>query len=170
MTLVTKPALMTDSDNIHPFPASRRGRSASVSRPTSPEVGTALLTACLALVRPAGMTDRDVEDWLRVAVQTVGEYPVHLLDRACLEARRTCTHYSQIVPAIVAHIEPILTQLTSIEQFAQPMLPPPRPLRLSDDEFAHIVAERGLALSSHLDRGMILSNGDGTFRLPDDAA
>ena len=40
-------------------------------------------------------------------------------------------------------------------------LPPPPPL--SDAEFEAIVAERGVALSAHLDRGVIVSNGDGTF-------
>lgn len=162
---------MTDqTDNIHPFPGSPRGRSANDLQPTPLDMAIALLTACLALVRPAGMTDNEVEDWLRVAVQTVGEYPPRVLDAACLEARRTCTHYSQIVPAIVAAAEPEMAVLRRMAEWNVPQLAPPPPPRLTDEEFDRIVAERGLALSAHIDRGLIISNGDGTFRQPDEAA
>ncbi len=46
-------------------------------------------------------------------------------------------------------------------------LPPPP--ELSDEEFERIVAGRGIPLSAHLDRGSIISNGDGTFRRPERA-
>jgi hypothetical protein len=128
----------------------------------------ALLTACLALVRPAGMTDSEVEDWLRVAVQTVGQYPPRVLDAACMEARRTCTHFSQIVPAIVSSAEPEMAVLRRMAEWNAPQLAPPK-YRLAQEDFEAIVAERGLALSAHLDRGLIVSNGDGTFGLPDEA-
>lgn len=62
----------------------------------------AVLSACLALVRPAGMTGGEAADWLGVAAQTVEHLPFDILQSACLSARKTCTHYSQIVPAIIA--------------------------------------------------------------------
>jgi hypothetical protein len=45
----------------------------------------------------------------------------------------------------------------------RPDLPPP----LTDEVFDRIVADRGVVLSACLDRGTIISNGDGTFRRPD---
>ena len=123
---------MTDhSDNIHPFPGSRRARSANDLRRATPEMAMALLTACLALVRPAGMTDHEVEDWLRVAAQTVGDYPPRVLDAACMEARRSCTHFSQIVPAIVAAAEPEMAVLRRMAEWGVPQLAAPPPPRRS---------------------------------------
>lgn len=61
----------------------------------------AQLSSCLALVRPVGMTERETEDWLNVAMTTIGDLPQDLLERGCAEARATCTHHGQIVPAIV---------------------------------------------------------------------
>jgi hypothetical protein len=74
-------------------------------RPTEPAAVTAHLTACLALVRPVGMSDADVGDWLRVAAREVGHLPPELLAEGCAAARRTCTHHSQIVPAIIRETE-----------------------------------------------------------------
>lgn len=71
--------------------------------PCEPGEALALLSACLTLVRPVGMTNGEVEDWLSVAARTVAHLPVDILDKACLEARRTCTHYAQIVPAVLAY-------------------------------------------------------------------
>lgn len=60
-----------------------------------------MLTACMALVRPVGMPQSELEDWLRVAGAEVADLPFELLDEACRVARRTCTHHSQIVPTII---------------------------------------------------------------------
>lgn len=158
------------TDNVHNFPDQRRGSSANGRLLASPEQTTALLTACLALVRPVGMGDDEALDWLGAAASTIGPVRLGVLDRACLNARRTCTHHSQIVPAIMADMATAEARAASIEEFTRPIaLPPPDP-RLTEDEFAEIVAERGRALSVALDRGLIVSNGDGTFRLPDRAA
>lgn len=116
------------------------------------------------------MGDDEALDWLGAAASAIGPVPIGNLDRACLTARRTCTHHSQIVPTIMAEVKTAASHRASIEEFTRPIaLPPPAP-GLSDGEFAEIVAERGRALSVALDRGLIVSNGDGTFRLPDRAA
>lgn len=60
----------------------------------------AQLSACLALVRPVGMTERETEDWLAVAAETLGDIPIDLLEEGAREARDTCTHHAQIVPTI----------------------------------------------------------------------
>ena len=69
--------------------------------PVSADAAVALVSSCLALVRLAGMTDREVKDWLHVAVGEVRHYPADILIDACREVRRTVTHHSRIVPTIV---------------------------------------------------------------------
>jgi hypothetical protein len=125
-----------------------------------------LLSSCLALVRPVGMTADEAEDWLGVAVGEVIHYPASVLHYAAVEARRTCTHHSQIVPAIVEAVDERMAHHRRMAELSAPIDLPalPAPPPLSDEEFERIVAERGVALSAHLDRGVILSNGDGTFR------
>jgi hypothetical protein len=143
-----------------------RARPASGSQPVSPQEATALLSSCLALVRPVGMTAEEAGDWLGVAVGEVIHYPAAALHYAAVEARRTCTHHSQIIPAIVEAADERMAHYRRMADLSAPVpmeaLPPPP--ALSPEEFDRIVAERGVALSAHLDRGSIISNGDGTFR------
>lgn len=75
----------------------------SPARLAPPPIGevVARLTTCLALVRPAGMSDQAVEEWLRVAAQEVCYLPADLLAEGCAAARRTCTLPGQIIPAII---------------------------------------------------------------------
>ena len=101
-----------------------------------------------------------------MAVGEVLNYPAWVLHEAAVEARRTCTHHSQIIPTLVAAADERMDHFRRMAELSAPVpvqqLPPPPPL--SDDEFDRIVGERGLALSAHIDRGLIVSNGDGTFR------
>jgi len=112
------------------------------------------------------MTAAEAEDWLGVAVGEVLQYPAAVLHEAAVEARRTCTHHAQIVPTLTAAAEERMEHYRRMAELSAPVpvqaLPPPP--ELSDDEFDRIVTERGLALSAHIDRGLIVSNGDGTFR------
>jgi hypothetical protein len=62
----------------------------------------AMLSASLALVRPVGMTEKETADWLNVALDAVSHIPLHIFEVGARAARHTCTHHSQIVPAIVA--------------------------------------------------------------------
>jgi hypothetical protein len=112
------------------------------------------------------MTADEAEDWLGVAVGEVLNYPAAVLHEAAVEARRTCTHHAQIVPALVAAADERMAHLRRMAELSVPIPLPrlPPPPELSDAEFDRIVSERGLALSAYLDRGVIVSNGDGTFR------
>jgi hypothetical protein len=145
----------------------RQSANSGYSSPSADEaVATALLTSCLALVRPVGMADSEALDWLGVALGEVAHYPVDVLDYAASEARRTCTHHAQIVPAIIASADERMAHRRRMAELSVPIDLPklPAPPEISDEDFERIVAERGVALSAHLDRGTIISNGDGTFR------
>jgi hypothetical protein len=95
--------------NVHNLPAKRLPTSGDLSLPTlsaklqpAPVTETvALLTACLALVKPAGMSGEDAQSWLRVAAKELAHLPSDLLADGCAQARRTCTHHGQIVPTII---------------------------------------------------------------------
>lgn len=114
------------------------------------------------------MTAGEAEDWLRVAVGEVLKYPANVLHHAAGEARRTCTHHAQIVPTIIAEADERMAHIRRMAELSVPLgtprlSPPPA---MSDAEFERITGERGLELSACLDRGEIISNGDGTFRRP----
>lgn len=67
-----------------------------------PEVAmVAMLSASLALVRPVGMTAQETAEWLDVAFDAVSHLPFEIFEKGVRAARRTCTHHSQIVPAII---------------------------------------------------------------------
>jgi hypothetical protein len=85
----------------------------------------ALLTSCLALVRPVGMGDHEAEGWLRVALGEVREFPLQTLSFAAKHARRTCTHHAQIVPTIVKFCEENLPQPVRDPWGGVELLPPP---------------------------------------------
>lgn len=59
---------------------------------------------CMALVRPVGMTDGAVRDWLTAATAEVVEFaqlrPTQF-QHACAEVRKEATHHGQIVPGIL---------------------------------------------------------------------
>lgn len=63
------------------------------------------LTACLALVAPAGMTEENRRDWLAVAWGTLKHMPPDLLRQGCAKARKSCDHPAKIVPTIIADTE-----------------------------------------------------------------
>ena len=149
------------------LPAKAPARSGNGSPRDCSTEALAILTACLALVRPVGMTADEVEDWLAVALGEVRELPIGILREAASEARKTANHYAQIIPAISKAAVPLLGRIQSFEIAAAPVeqISLPRP-RLSDAEFQEIVADRGRALSVNIEIGRIISNGDGTFRLP----
>lgn len=112
----------------HEIPNARQpGRAANVSRRGL----VAEMTACLALVRPVGMSADEAEDWLAVAAQSLQHLPQRILSLACVEARRTCTHHAQIVPAIIAAAEPELERERRISEYgyvpvARQIAPPQR--------------------------------------------
>lgn len=98
-----------------PAPGWQRGLS-----PVDPEYLVALLTSCLALVRPVGMTPMEVDAWLMVAADELSDLPADILEIGCGHARRTCTHHAQIIPAIIKETEPMMR--TRREMAAMPKL------------------------------------------------
>ncbi len=68
-----------------------------------PEVAmVAMLSASLALVRPVGFTAQETAEWLDVAFDAVSHLPYEIFEKGAKAARRTCTHHSQIIPAIIS--------------------------------------------------------------------
>lgn len=94
---------LTAWEEINPVLARRPAPAlpCSVIEPASREQFRNELTACLALVAPAGMTEEARRDWLLVAWETLGHLPADLLASGCREARKSCDHPSKLVPAII---------------------------------------------------------------------
>jgi hypothetical protein len=61
----------------------------------------AMLSASLALVKPAGMTSKEAEDWLDAAFDALAHLPLHIFRDGIRAARLTCDHPSKIVPAVI---------------------------------------------------------------------
>lgn len=62
------------------------------------------LQRCMALVRPVGLSDSAVRDWIAAAAAEVRDFAVYRPERfkaACDSARKSCTHHGQIVPTIL---------------------------------------------------------------------
>ena len=151
----------------HPYlPEKAPGRPGSGSPPGSQAERIAILTASLALVRPVGMTADEVEDWLSVALGEVGSIPLGMFRQAASAARKTATHYAQIVPEISKAAAPLIAAADSVRIAASLPVPTalPKP-RMPQHVFERIVAERGRSLSSALDSGEIVSLGGGRFEL-----
>ena len=98
------------------------------------------LTACLALVAPAGMSQESRGEWLASAWATLGHLPADLLALGCRKARETCDHHARIVPVVIAETRYALERRREAEREAgrpaiprahsrprQPVLTPRRP-------------------------------------------
>jgi hypothetical protein len=161
---------MTDrTDNIRSINEHPSARSAANWQQATPELAAALLSSCLALVRPAGMADGDVRDWLSVAVGAVVHLPAAILDRASLEARRTCTHHSQIVPAIIREAEELIERQRRLDRPVVVVpearrLPPPK---LTEEELQYLPAQlRKIGLGA----GWLTENEDGSLSWSQESA
>jgi hypothetical protein len=130
------------------------GRSLQSSRPAPlplQPVGAveavALLTTCLTLVKPVGMSAEDADAWLTVATGEVLHLPADILDTACTAARRACTHHGQIVPAILKEGEELLALRR--KRFVPETIPPerhlpkPAPWHPTPEELAELKAGIG---------------------------
>lgn len=103
---------MTEQSNVHQLPAHRSSTSRALSqqtwneklRPAPVTETVALLSSCLALVKPVGMSGEDAQAWLRVAAGELAHLPSDMLAKGCATARKTCTHHGQIVPAILKDV------------------------------------------------------------------
>lgn len=54
----------------------------------------------LTLCSPSGMSEADRIEWLKEAVEAIGDIPRDLLEDACTKAKRVCDHPAKIVPFI----------------------------------------------------------------------
>lgn len=90
----------------------------TLCKASSANLAIAELTACLALVRPVGMSPDEARDWLTVAAQEVMHFPPRILSAACLSARRSCTHHAQIVPHIVAEADAEWQRQARLDEYA----------------------------------------------------
>lgn len=95
---------------IEQLPTLREKWQSALNEKPSPTEAVALLSTCLALVRPVGLTDRMADDWLAIAAQEVAYIPLDVFHDACAHARRTCHHHGRIVPTIVAYSDPVIEQ------------------------------------------------------------
>lgn len=124
------------------------------SQPSCPiEEAVALLTTCLALVRPVGFTDDNAKDWLRVAAREVAYLPPGILSTACADARRAATHHAQIIPLIIESGDKALRERRRIDEFVgvgeAPALPPPPQWAPDRDELEAIKANAAAMLSAN---------------------
>lgn len=126
---------MTDRSNARNLPSLHSSTSGALSplnlrpdhlAPSPVTDAVALLTSCLALVKPVGMSGEDAHAWLRVAAGEVAHLPRDILAAACGEARKVCTHHGQIIPAIIKEGD---ERLNTRRKIVQPMpIPPERHL------------------------------------------
>jgi hypothetical protein len=112
--------------------------------PASTEQFRNELTACLALVAPAGMTEEARRDWLIVAWETLKHLPADILRSGCRVARETCDHPSKIVPTIIAETREMMRwRRDGVREFERDPPALPRPDYCTPAEAAAILAEFG---------------------------
>lgn len=112
------------------------------------------------MVRPVGLSDDNARDWLRVAAGEVSGIHADLLELACAEARRTCTHHGQIVPTIIKHSAEWMSLRKQIERTTrmaeeeaerrrrQQDLPAPEPWQPTQAELDELKAKAARDLSA----------------------
>lgn len=121
--------------------------------PSSATEAVACLSTCLALVKPVGMSQDDTAAWLGVAAQEVQHLPLDLLESACREARRTCTHHAQIIPAIIKASEERLAYRRTIHHREEVIpkerrLAAPEPWQPTREELDALKAAAAASLSA----------------------
>jgi hypothetical protein len=121
--------------NVHNLPAKQSPTSGDLSlqtwsaklQPARVTETVASLTACLALVKPVGMSGEDAQAWLTIASRELSYLPPDLLANGCEQARRTCTHHGQIVPTIIKATDEMMALRRDMAARAnrKPALPKP---------------------------------------------
>jgi hypothetical protein len=109
--------------------------------PASPDLFRNELTACLALVAPAGMAEEARRDWLTVAWGTLGHLPADLLIEGCAHARKVADHPAKVVPAIISVTEDRLVRRREYRQSDGEHKSLPAPTK------RHLLDRRGEAMS-----------------------
>ena len=119
--------------------------------PCGAKTGSTLLTSCLTLVAPTGMTARERQDWLAVARMDLRGVPEDLLERGCAYARKTADHPAKVLPAIFKEIGPVwearkralrtIGQEIADWRRAQEQAALPPPDQCTPEDAARIIAE-----------------------------
>lgn len=112
------------------------------------------------------MTEQETEDWLSVAVGVIGEQSRSVIARAALEAQKTCTHHSQIVPSIMKFCEErdkpsqLGNLVANCPPFvAQPQLPAPKMTQADVDAMSPELVRMGLTCGALIERdGKVVVN------------
>ena len=152
------------TDNVHSINARQPGNPANELLPATPQQAVALLTSCLALVRPVGMPENEAEDWLAVALGEVASYPADVLAIGASEARRTSTHHAQIVPTICREADAIMAQRLRIARMPKPVwqdrpqLPAPKLTQDAVDRLPAMLVKIGLGC------GALAMDADGNLK------
>lgn len=102
------------------------------------------LTACLALVAPAGMTEENRRDWLAVAWGTLRHLPADLLSQGCAEARKTCDHPSKLVPTIIEATRESMNFRNDVVRDSGPQFRLAEPDYCTPEEASEILRKYGL--------------------------
>ena len=68
--------------------------------PCPPLEAMRLLGKNLTLCSPAGMNEDDRAEWIKEALEAIGDVPQDLLEAACKKAKQQCDHPAKIVPFI----------------------------------------------------------------------
>lgn len=90
------------------------------------------LTACLALVVPAGMSEEGRREWLAVAWATLKHLPADALAVGCKKARETCDHPAKIVPTILEATQDMMRWRRETVRETRMALPPPTTRNVMD--------------------------------------
>jgi len=138
-------------------------------KPASQRQTIACVSTCLALVRPVGMSDEMASEWLHIASDDLAIFPVDILMAGCKHARRTCDHYSKIVPAVFAYCEEAMAmRRLALRPRAAVALPAPKvPNRqpMTADELTWLNGPGELRATLRrlgLSAGALAENEDGT--------
>jgi hypothetical protein len=109
------------------------------ARPVDMPTAIRLLTPCLVLCSPSGMTQGDREEWLVAAYNALIDVPGSLFADACRGVMGACDHPAKIVPYIIRSTAEMTEVLqvrvkrlrAKLENFEAPILaaPTPRPAR-----------------------------------------
>jgi hypothetical protein len=112
------------------------------------------------------MSEAEAEDWLGVAVGTVLDYPAGILDRASLEARRSCTHHSQIVPTIIREADLLVARDASLREASVPNFAPAEVKKLAAPKItqADVDAMPEKLVKIGLSCGALVQDNDGNVR------
>jgi hypothetical protein len=122
-----------------------------------------LVTPCLALVAPAGMSEGDKDAWFDAAYIALGHLPADMLADGATKAIRTADHPSKIVPAITAATAEWLAGRRRFAEAARPShaLPAPSKHRQSPEERASVTRKMGSLVAELVARNGDMMNGRG---------